>query len=178
MLSALKTQAAPLMENVAALATSLDSLAGKLDQVVKDIHAREIMTNLAESASSLKALLKKGGHLDASLENVESITALLTENEEKIDSLLTNFQKVSSDLAAAELDSLSLNMQLLLKQAGLLVEHVNSGEGSAGAFIYSDSLYHSLTRLITDLDSLVNDLAENPEDYVQISVFGKSDRKK
>ena len=56
MLSALKTQAAPLMENVAALATSLDSLAGKLDQVVKDIHAREIMTNLAESASSLKAL--------------------------------------------------------------------------------------------------------------------------
>ncbi len=178
MLAKLETQAGPLMKNVNSLATSLDSLAGILNQLLKEGQTQEILNNMAESTASLKALLEKGGNLDASLKNMETITALVANREGEIDSLMVNLKTISGNLASAKLDSLSLNMQALLEQAGFMMEQVNSGEGSVGAFIYSDTLHTSLTRLIIDLDSLVNDLAENPEDYVQISVFGKSDRKK
>ncbi|MCD4710674.1 MAG: MCE family protein, partial [Bacteroidales bacterium] len=54
-----------------------------------------------------------------------------------------------------------------------LMEQVNSGDGSMGKLIYSDTLYIHLQNLVSNLDSLVNDLNENPQDYVHFSLFGK-----
>jgi phospholipid/cholesterol/gamma-HCH transport system substrate-binding protein len=53
---------------------------------------------------------------------------------------------------------------------------VNSGQGTAGKLIYSDSLYYYLENLVSDLDSLIVDLNENPQDYVRFSLFGKSQK--
>jgi phospholipid/cholesterol/gamma-HCH transport system substrate-binding protein len=50
---------------------------------------------------------------------------------------------------------------------------LNSGEGSMGKLLYSDTLYAQLQNLVVDLDSLIVDLNENPKDYVRFSVFGK-----
>ena len=65
-------------------------------------------------------------------------------------------------------------MTSAFSQIDLMMKQINSGEGSAGKLLYSDSLYQSLNVLVADLDSLVLDLIENPKDYVQVSVFGKS----
>ena len=78
----------------------------------------------------------------------------------------------------AGLDQLGAELRQLTSEMGLLVKQINSGRGSAGKLIYSDSLYESLKVLVIDLDSLIKDLEEHPEDYVNFSVFGRSSRKK
>jgi phospholipid/cholesterol/gamma-HCH transport system substrate-binding protein len=44
--------------------------------------------------------------------------------------------------------------------------------------VNNDSLYHNLTSLSQELDLLLKDLQENPKKYINVSVFGKSDKKK
>lgn len=92
-------------------------------------------------------------------------------------SLVGHLNSISAAVDSAGLDRLSEELIAVSEQFNHLLAQVNSGEGSAGKLIYSDSLYISLETLITDLDTLIRDLNENPGDYVQFSVFGKSKSK-
>ena len=44
--------------------------------------------------------------------------------------------------------------------------------------VNNDSLYQHISSLSRELDLLLKDLQENPKKYVNVSVFGKSDKKK
>lgn len=48
---------------------------------------------------------------------------------------------------------------------------LNQGEGTAGQLLTNEKLYDDLVRMTTDLDSLVNDIRENPKRYVTIKLF-------
>ena len=57
-----------------------------------------------------------------------------------------------------------------------VLNNLNEGQGSMGKLLNDDSLYYYLTQTAADLDSLFIDLRENPDRYVQFSVFGKKDK--
>jgi phospholipid/cholesterol/gamma-HCH transport system substrate-binding protein len=50
---------------------------------------------------------------------------------------------------------------------------VNSGEGTLGALLHSDSLYNSLVSTNESVQHLLDDLAANPNKYVHFSLFGR-----
>ena len=177
MISSLQSALYPVLEEINTLATSLDSLSRQMNKVLSQDALSQIIENLAELTYSLKKSLASGGSLNESLRNLESFTGVLEEEKDEMASLITNLNSVSESLNRAGLDSLSIEMTSVFSQLDILIGQVNSGEGSAGKLVYSDSLYQSVNVLVADLDSLVKDLKENPNDYVQVSVFGKSKKK-
>jgi len=174
----LQDQVQPVLAKVNSLAASLDTLAEKLDVLLGSETIETTLQHLSSISSSLKQSLDKGGALNQSFGNMASFTDMLTSQQEEVASLVQHLNSVGKSLDEANLDQVAEGIIAVSNQLEMLLDKVNSGEGSVGKLIYSDSLHHSLERLVTDLDKLIRDLQENPEDYVQISVFGRSKREK
>jgi phospholipid/cholesterol/gamma-HCH transport system substrate-binding protein len=178
LLTSLQSRIVPVLDLAGQLVRSLDSLSQQLATVIGSGDIGEILDRLASITGSLDAGLQEGGSLDRSFKNLELFTAALAEQDELVVSLIGHLNSVSEALDTAGLDKLSAELYLASSRINTLLEQVNSGEGNAGRLLYNDTLYMNLEKLIADLDHLVNDLNENPQDYVHFSLFGKSGRKK
>lgn len=178
LISSLEEQIMPVVDRISELAVSVDRLVQQIDTLLISEATVEMVQNLSDISKSIASTLEPGGSLNQSLSNIESFTTLLKAQEENVASLTGNLNSLSESLDGAGLDKLSKELLSVTEQLNQLLTQVNSGEGSAGKLIYSDSLYTNLEILITDLDTLINDLTENPGDYVHISVFGKNKKKK
>jgi phospholipid/cholesterol/gamma-HCH transport system substrate-binding protein len=172
--SSIGEQALPVVEQIGQLASSLDSLAESMNDLLDSGAANEVLVHVSDMASSLSSSLEPGGSLHASFENLESFSSMLAEQEDEIASMTSNLNAVSEALDDAEIDQLSQELTATTREFRSLMEQINSGKGSAGKLIYSDTLYYHLENLVSDLDSLVLDLNENPGKYVHFSLFGKS----
>lgn len=178
LISNLQTAFLPVLDQMGRLAVSLDTLSRRLDTLVGAEALKNTLEHLSSATGSLKSALAEGGSLDNSFRNLESLTGVLSDRKEDVASLVTHLNSISETIDSAGLGQLAGELHGVSEQFNLLLEQVNSGEGTAGKLFYSDSLYRNLEALTADLDSLVRDLNENPEDYVQISVFGRSKKKK
>jgi phospholipid/cholesterol/gamma-HCH transport system substrate-binding protein len=175
-LSSLGEQAGPVLERIGQLSTSLDSLAANLNILLSSDASRLTLENLEDISAAIKSSLEPGGSLYNSFSHLESFTAMLEEQEEELASMSSSLNSVSQDLDSARIDLLSQELRSTTKEFKMLLEKINSGEGSIGRLIYSDSMHNHLENLVTDLDSLIVDLNENPKKYVQFSLFGKSQK--
>ena len=173
-LSSLSEQALPVMHQIGALAASLDTLAGRLDSLLGSTATQQSLEQLSDITASLKSSLQPGGSLHESFNHLESVSSMLAGQEDELTSMIAHLESVSQALDSAGIDLLTRELTATAGQFNLLLEQVNSGEGTAGKLIYSDSLYRHLVFLVSDLDSLIVDLNENPKNYVHFSLFGKS----
>jgi phospholipid/cholesterol/gamma-HCH transport system substrate-binding protein len=178
LVTSLQSRIVPLLDLIGHLAGSLDSLSRQLGALAGSDAIGETLDHLASVTGLLHSSLLEGGDLDRSFGNLESLTSTLAEQGGHVSSLIVHLQSISEKLDSAGLDRLAGELIHLSGQFNSLLEQVNSGEGNAGKLFYSDSLYRNLELLVADLDHLVRDLNENPKDYVQISLFGRSEKKK
>lgn len=177
MLSDLQAQILPVMDRFGNLAESLDQVVQKLDTILISETTLDLLEHVSEASSELAATLKPGGSLNKSFAHLESFTAMLAEQEDELASLAGHLNSISATVDSAGLDRLSEELIAVGEQFNQLLQQLNSGEGSAGKLFYSDSLYDNLEVLISDLDTLINGLNENPGEYVHFSLFGKSKSK-
>lgn len=178
MLSTLQAQLMPAIKQISDLAVSLDTLAHGLDELVDSETTRQTMDHLSGISKSLNTSLSDGGSLNQSFRNLESFSAMLSGQEEDVASITRHLNSISQSIDSVGFSRLTDELRAVTHQFNLLLEQVNSGEGSAGKFIYTDSLYLNLDLLISDLDKLIKDLNENPQDFVQFSLFGNSQKEK
>jgi phospholipid/cholesterol/gamma-HCH transport system substrate-binding protein len=173
MIASISAQVMPVMEKIGALAESLDSVVHKMDTLLESEAPDKTFQHLSEVSESLSASLKPGGSLYNSLQNLESFSTMLNSQEDEIASMTGHLNSISEALDSAGIDEIAEELKTTSVEVNKLLGQINSGEGSMGKLIYSDSLYSNLKNLVADLDSLVIDLEENPKDYVHFSLFGK-----
>ena len=174
LLSKVGEQALPVVRQIGQLAASLDSLAESMHDLLGSEAANEALKDVSDITSSLKSSLEPGGSLHASIQNLESFSSMLAQQEDEIASMTSHLSAVSEALDSAGIDQISRELVATTAEFRTLMAQLNSGEGSLGKLIYSDTLYFHLENLVADMDSLVLDLSENPGKYVHFSLFGKS----
>ena len=91
---------------------------------------------------------------------------------------MSNLESITDSIAKSELKSTINNTNLTLQQTHQILEKINKGEGTLGMLVNNDTLYHNIEGLSKELELLLKDLQENPKKYINVSVFGKSDKKK
>lgn len=173
MLSSITGQVAPLAEQIGSLAESLEGVVLKLDTLLGSDAPALLIEDLTGISGALSASLNPGGALHESFRNLESFTSMMESQEEEIASLTGHLNSISESLDSAGIDQIAEELKTASGAFSKLMEQVASGNGSLGKLIYSDTLYAHLQNLVTDLDSLIVDLNENPGDYVHFSLFGK-----
>lgn len=182
-------QIQPLQKKAEDLISSIDSVMF----VVKEVLNANVRQNLISSFESIKntiiALERTTYQMDtlmgteryaiaSIIQKTNSIVSNIEKNNEKISQAINNFNSISDSLAKANLKKTVEETNIALAGVNKIINQINSGQGTAGKLINSDSLYLSLSKSSEDLDKLLKDLRINPERYVHISVFGRKDRNK
>lgn len=168
----------PLNYKINSIVNSLDSLLsnGELNLAIRNLNTSlKSFTKTSDNASKL--LEENVPRLSAILINVESITNNLKNNNEKIQSTLANLKTTTDNLAGMKLKETVEKANEALSSVSLILNKINSGEGSLGLLVNDKGLYNNLNTTAAELDKLLKDLQKFPQKYIPIP-FTKKQRKK
>jgi len=116
-------------------------------------------------------LTNKNGQFGTTMTNMEQISFLLKNNLVKLDYILDNVSEITDSLTRSEIKSTINNMNETLAGTSALMTRINNGEGSLGKLTTNDSLYQAIVHLTHRLDTLINNITENPKKYIRVKVF-------
>ncbi len=172
-MEAIKQKASALVNQLTETLTGINSIlaqnSGELNRTMHNLSS--ITGNINEVLAAEKAELKE------IISNVEEITAAFGRNSARIDSTLVNVDRFTSQLAAADVGAAVEKLDGVLYGLNEIVGRLESGEGTAGLLLNDRALYDSLTCAAGNLSLLLEDLRENPGDYVHFSLFGRRNKK-
>lgn len=168
---------------LARIRTTLDTLTKVFSNIntVFDAGAKnslqQTIANLTMASNSLNKLLDpQTSALAASLNNVNSITGNLKNNNDSITAIVNNTKKFTEKLAKLELEQTMDSLQATLGQLKAIVTKMSSKDGTLGALINDRQLYNKITDAVLSAEILMDDLRAHPKRYVNVSVFGKKDK--
>lgn len=171
LLESLKDEIVPLVGKVSSAVDSLNITVGNINKVLSS-------ENLAGIASAVK-------HLDRTMANAEHITSVIDGRSAELDSLVANLYGISvslssvmgkADAAMTDISGVasSLNesdIKGLVTSFRTLAASLQDPDGTIGSLVTDRKVYDSLESLLSDIDSLMKKIEENPKKYLRISVF-------
>jgi phospholipid/cholesterol/gamma-HCH transport system substrate-binding protein len=163
----------PLQDKVEKMVVSTDIFVKNLNSIL-DTNTKETIKssiiNLNESLKELQIATK-------------SVNGILDDNKFKINSTLTNIDKVSSDfskisdsISKANIGKTIKNLEQTLSKVNLIMADVQSGKGTLGKLMKDDVLYSNLNKTSKEIELLLQDVRLNPTRYVNVSLFGKKNK--
>lgn len=171
----------PAINNANEALVQLQMLIKRLNDIVDprtQTNIQGIVASLNSTSESLNRLLNdKNGSLARSLNNVELVTGNLAKNNDKIDATLTNLEKASANFANVNLEEAIQSLKNTMGKLENAVEKIDSKQGTLGLLLNDTKLYDQLLLTNRSLTTLLDDLRVNPKRYVNISVFGRKDKK-
>jgi len=174
-LAPLKRKAENLISSIDTVATIVQEVLNKntRDNLVKSVeHIKEALQNLAHTTYNIDTLVStQKNHLAAIITNVESISANLRQNNDKISNILKNLSNVSDSLAKIRIPYTFSQVNNALSSLNTALEKINKGEGTVGLLLNDDKLYRELEKAARDLNLLIEDIKANPKKYINVSVF-------
>ena len=175
-------QLAPLKHKAENLISSIDTLATILQQVLnKNTQASLIdaienikiaIANITRMTYDADTLVhQQRTNISRIIINIESISANLKKNNDKITNILDNFSSVSDSLARLNIPATFSQVDIVVKNLNDVVGKINRGEGSIGLLVNDTALYVEVEKAARDLNLLLEDIKANPKKYVKLSVF-------
>lgn len=171
MLSSLADGLTPLLSKVN---TTLDSLAVTVSSVNQTLSEqnrisisntlRHLEMTMADVSGIAEGLGGRSEQINAFIDDLGDIADRIVVLTEKADTLVGNLAGITGSVSEADIRELVSSFKMLL-------ENINDPDGTVGKLLVDDSVYDSLDSLLSDVDSLVNKIQENPRKYIKISVF-------
>ena len=160
------------IDTIVAAAKQKIVLSGALDSL------KTAMEDFSSITQNIDNILKQNSpKISNVMSDVQSFTAMLKENNDKIEQIIERLNKASSDLAEAELKKTINNAADAIGNLDSLLNKMNQGEGTLGQLVTNDSLYISLQNSLITLEKLLDDIQKNPKKYINVTVFGKKEKK-
>jgi len=160
------------IDTIVAAAKQKIVLSGALDSL------KTAMEDFHSITQNIDNILKQNSpKINNVMSDIQSFTAMLNENNDKIEQIIKRLEKTSSDLAEAELKKTINNAAEAIGTFDSLLNKMNQGEGTLGQLVTNDSLYISLQNSLITLDRLLDDIQKNPKKYINVTVFGKKEKK-
>lgn len=172
-----------LMSDLKPLSGKIQNTLVSLDTVLNDFHSSlndETRNNLQSSISELNTTMKNfskvSEELDLLVKNLNTISVNLKNNNDTINQILDNTQKVTSAIAASDLKGTINDLHQTVQELNEVMKKINSDQGSMGLLLNDKHLYQNLQSSTANLNLLMEDLRLNPNRYVHFSLFGRKNK--
>lgn len=137
------------------------------------------------SEAGLKNAIKELNATVKSFQSVAySVNNLVKTNDDKLLSVLTNFDSITKDLSVITRDLKEVKfsetvaeLDKTLASVNGLMTRIDNGEGSIGKLLKDEGLYTNLEGAALQLEQLLEDMKLNPKRYVHFSLFGKKPKR-
>ncbi len=161
-----------LKSNFSGLSTDLDSTLRSADTLMTNLN--KIVVD--DSEAGLKSTIEE---LNATLKSFKSLSysvqGVIKANDAKIDSILSNFNntsenlaKLSDDIKDIELAKTVSKFDESLTSINTLLASVNSNDGTLGKLLNDDALYNNLEAASKEMEELLLDIKLHPARYRRI----------
>ena len=161
-----------LKNNFSGISTDFDSAIRSADTLMSSLNAMVIDEKeggLKNTIAELNETLKSFKALSNSIQDV------IKTNDDKIVSVLDNFDKISKDLSAlsqeikdAGLGGTVANLNRTLLSAQEMLSAIDNNEGTIGKLLNDDSLYNNLEAASKEMELLLLDIKLHPARYRRI----------
>ncbi|MEG1623165.1 MAG: MlaD family protein [Alistipes sp.] len=164
-------------QKVAQLTTDLSKTLGNINMLIDD-NANNIkgmtthMNSISKNVDGM--LIAERANLQNGISNLSKFSSALGRNASRVDSIMGNVDRFSSDLANSGLTD---KLDHSLTELNTLLARINAGEGTVGKLMNDERLYTSLQQASVNLTTLLADLQAHPKRYVHFSLFGRSEKK-
>lgn len=166
-----KESAQPISDNLQVtmrkLNILLDDLSGSGTELKKSLAS---FTKLSDNLNA--RVYENRKTLKSTLNEFEKLSKGLNTTLAGLQPTLDNFKVMSDSLSHLELNSTLKRVDALLEQLTLASQLFQNDSSSFGKLMNDDELYESMNRTITDLDSLLVHINENPKHF--FGPLGKS----
>ena len=172
-------QMLPLKQKAERLLGSLDSVM----LIVQGLFNEETKKNLSNSFGSIDRTLRntliQGGsaRISSILQDVNSITGNLRNNNEEISTILGNVSAISDSLRQASLHQTLMSLDYILATTDSIMNKINRGEGTIGALLNDNDLYYNLNQVSENLNRLLVEFRYNPKRFINLSLIDFSSGK-
>ncbi|MEO6633502.1 MAG: MlaD family protein [Mucilaginibacter sp.] len=173
----------PIQMKAENLINKLDSSLASINKILNPNFQKNVdrsFTSIANSLQTLEGTTKKidalvGGqteHINGILANAETVSGNLKNSTANITGITSNFQKVSNDIAAANIKQTLDNANKAMADLQATIASINTSQGTLGLLLHDDKMYNNLKDATANLNALFIDLKAHPKRYVSFSVFG------
>ncbi len=167
-------------EKLTPLFKKFESAVSDADSVL--INVNEVLDS--KTKNDLRGAISGLSELIHSLQgSANSLNKILRTNEGKLDSSLTNFQKLTHSFSklADSLNNAGIprtlgNLESTIANLDKVMAKIERGDGTLGKLMNNKELYDNLNNASRELDLLLQDFRLNPKRYVNVSVFGKKQK--
>lgn len=164
----------PLQEKIEKMMVSADGLLTNMNDVFDEKTKENLKTSIAELSLTIQSFKSTSNALNQMIES----------NKESVDSVLSNANKLTGDLAvvtdklsSSNLDKTIADLESTLSNFNQIMVGMQDGEGTFGKFLKDEGLYDNLEGATLQLEQLLQDMKLNPKRYVHFSLFGKKPKR-
>ena len=169
----LQQKLTPLQLKVEDAFTNADSLLMNVNQILDTKAKRDLQESLSGLNSTISSFKR----------SADILSNILSDNQSKLDSSMTNFQKLTYNFASLS-DSLNnaglgrtlASLESTVANLDKVLAGIERGDGTLGKLMQDEQLYANLNNASKELDLLLQDFRLNPKRYVNVSVFGKKQK--
>lgn len=161
----------PLQERVEDAVSQADSLLISVNDVLDNSAKKQLKETIATLNTLVQTFNRSAENINVLLENNKT---QLDRSLKNVDHLTANFSKLSDTLVNSGLVN---SLQTIVAQLSTLLDTVERGEGTLGKLTKDEALYTHLTEATKEMELLLQDIRLNPKRYVNVSVFGKKQKK-
>lgn len=177
----------PVQKKAEELIARMDSTLASVNRILNPEFQRNVdrsFLSIANSLQTLEGTTKKldnlvgsqTGHINGIMENAQVASANLKTTTAHFNTISTNFEKFSGDLANSNIKQTLDNANKAVADLQAAVAKVNSGQGSVAELLNDGKLYKNLNDASSNLNNLFIDIKAHPSRYVSFSVFGHKDK--
>ena len=161
----------PLMDKVANTLDSLSVTVSGINAMLSETNRNSLARTLAHLEKTMQnvngiasAVNGKSDEISAFIANLENLSVKLSSMVENVDTLIGGASEFVATLNESDIEGVVTSFRDLL-------QNINDPDGTVGKLLVDGSVYDSVDELLTDVDSLVKKIQENPKKYLKISVF-------
>lgn len=161
----------PLIDKVGNTLDSLCVTVAGINSILDDANRSRISSTLKHldaTMADVRAIASevngKSDELNLFIDNLAALSEKLAPVMEQVDSTMTSVTSVVNKIDRSDIEGVIESFNSLLKK-------IDDPEGTVGKLLVDGSVYNSLDSLLSDIDSLVRKIEENPKKYIRISVF-------
>lgn len=114
---------------------------------------------------------RESARISSILQDVNSITGNLRNNNEEISTILGNVSAISDSLRQASLHQTLMSLDYILATTDSIMNKINRGEGTIGALLNDNDLYYNLNQVSENLNRLLVEFRYNPKRFINLSLI-------
>lgn len=180
MLNGLSSQIKPVKDQLQNVLGRIDSLTNNANKVMNEGNRAEIKSLLINLNKTVAAFESTSRNANALMSNNDGRVQKVLDNANlavlSANTAVGKYGNLADNIDVKKLNNTVDNLDKTVNNLNSVISEIKSGKGSLGKMVNDEQLYNNLEQTSKNLNDLIIDLKTNPKRYINISVFGKSNK--